>query len=88
MIVKKYIQEFEKLGFGMFVHFGLYSVVGKGAWAKVCLGIPDVEYSALPDRFNPKTDWAVELVRAAKGAGCRYITLTARHHEGFSLNVH
>ena len=35
MIVKKYIQDFEKLGFGMFVHFGLYSVLGKGEWAKL-----------------------------------------------------
>ncbi len=85
MIIKKYIQDFEKLGFGMFVHFGLYSMVGKGEWAKVCLGISDEEYSALPDRFNPKAGWAAELVDTAKKAGCRYITLTTRHHDGFSL---
>ena len=85
MIIKKYIQDFEKLGFGMFVHFGLYSVVGKGEWAKACLGIPDEEYLALPGRFDPKAGWAAELVDAAKKAGCRYITLTTRHHDGFSL---
>ena len=85
MIIKKYIQDFEKLGFGMFVHFGLYSVVGKGEWAKACLGIPDEEYSALPGRFDPKAGWAAELADAAKRAGCRYITLTTRHHDGFSL---
>ena len=33
MIVKQYIKEFEKLGFGMFVHFGAYSVIGRGEWA-------------------------------------------------------
>lgn len=85
MIVKKYIQDFEKLGFGMFVHFGLYSVLGKGEWAKLLHSIPDEEYEALAKEFNPKPDWAEELVRTAKGAGCRYITLTTRHHDGFSL---
>lgn len=85
MIVKEYIRNFEKLGFGMFVHFGLYSVLGKGEWAKCCLGITDEEYEKLPGRFDPKPEWARELVTAAKGAGCRYITLTTRHHDGFSL---
>ena len=85
MIIEKYIRDFEKLGFGMFVHFGLYSVLGKGEWAKQCLGIPEKEYEALTGAFNPKPDWARELVKAAKGAGCKYITLTTRHHDGFSL---
>ncbi len=85
MIVKQYIKEFEKLGFGMFVHFGLYSVLEKGEWALECLKVPAEEYALLPGRFNPKPEWARELAAAAKGAGCRYITLTTRHHEGFSL---
>lgn len=85
MIIKKYIQDFEKLGFGMFVHFGLYSVLGKGEWAKTCLNIPDEEYETLPERFNPKPEWAQELAKTAKAAGCKYITLTTRHHDGFSL---
>lgn len=85
MIVKEYIRNFERMGFGMFVHFGLYSVLGKGAWAKSCLKIADEEYEALADRFDPKPEWAEELVQAAREAGCKYITLTARHHDGFSL---
>lgn len=85
MIVKKYIQDFEKLGFGMFVHFGLYSILGKGEWAKFSLGVPDEEYAALPGLFQPRREWAAELAAAAKGAGCKYITLTTRHHDGFSL---
>ena len=85
MIVKKYIQDFEKLGFGMFVHFGLYSVLGKGEWAKLSHSIPDADYEVLTKEFNPGREWAKELVRTAKGAGCRYITLTTRHHDGFSL---
>ncbi len=85
MIVKQYIKDFEKLGFGMFVHFGLYSVYGKGEWAKLLLQVPDEEYDALIPQFRPKPDWAKELAAAAANAGCRYMTLTTRHHDGFSL---
>lgn len=84
MIVKQYIKDFEKLGFGMFVYFGLYSVLGKGEWAKQMHGISDEEYLSLTEQFDPKPDWAMELARTARDAGCRYITLTARHHDGFS----
>lgn len=85
MIIKQYIKDFEKLGFGMFVHFGLYSMLGTGEWTKHNLSISDEEYEALTTKFDPKPDWAIELVRTAKNAGCKYITLTTRHHDGFSL---
>lgn len=85
MIVKQYIKDFEKLGFGMFVHFGLYSVIGMGEWSKKSRDIPWEEYLKTLDTFYPKADWAQELVLAAKGASCKYITLTTRHHDGFSL---
>ena len=85
MIVKEYIKNFEKLGFGMFVHFGLYSILGKGEWSKCVYNIPDEEYEPLAKEFNPDKDWAKNLVATAKAAGCKYITLTTRHHDGFSL---
>ena len=85
MIVEKRIKEFEKHGFGMFVHFGLYSVIGKCEWAKYSLNIPWDEYLKTLDSFSPQKNWAEELVLTAKEAGCRYITLTTRHHDGFSL---
>lgn len=85
MIVKEYIKEFETLGFGMFVHFGAYSLLGKGEWAKHTHNISYDEYDKYVEAFNPKKDWAKELVATAKGAGCKYITLTTRHHDGFSL---
>lgn len=85
MIIKQYIKDFENLGFGMFVHFGLYSVLGKGEWAMHLLNIPDEEYFKLAETFQPAPDWAEHLVTAAKNAGCRYITLTTRHHDGYSL---
>lgn len=85
MIVEKRVLEFEKLGFGMFVHFGLYSQLGKGEWAQKTLDIPREEYEKLAKTFCPETDWAEKLVAAAKEAGCKYITITTRHHDGYSL---
>lgn len=85
MIVKEYIKRFEKLGFGMFVHFGPYSVVGKGEYVKYMHKMPWEEYMTYVQKFIPKKDWAEELVKVAKNAGVRYITLTTRHHDGFSL---
>ena len=85
MIVNSYIKEFEKLGFGMFVHFGAYSVYGHGEWAKACLKISDETYEGYVNAFCPKESWAQELAEAAASAGCKYITLTTRHHDGFSL---
>lgn len=86
MITKQYIKDFEKLGFGMFVHFGLYSILGTGEWTmKYCDGVSDKAYLSLVEQFDPKSNWAKELVKTAKHAGCKYITLTTRHHDGFSL---
>ena len=85
MIIKQYIKDFEKLGFGMFVHFGLYSQMACGEWVQELYGIETAEYQKLTDTFCPREDWAVELARTAKKAGCKYINITTRHHDGFSL---
>lgn len=84
MIVKDYIKRFEKYGIGLFVHFGLYSENAKGEWAYGRNTTPE-QYATLIDRFLPDDDWAEELAITAKAAGCKYITLTTRHHDGFSL---
>lgn len=81
----QYIYDFKKLGFGLFVHFGLYSVLGKGEWAKNVYQIPNEEYDKLTKKFNPTKNWAKNLVKTAKNSGAKYITLTTRHHDGFSL---
>lgn len=69
----------------MFVHFGPYSVYGHGEWAKSCLKISDETYESYVNAFCPKESWAQELAETAASAGCKYITLTTRHHDGFSL---
>ena len=82
----EYIENFEKLGFGLFVHFGLYSKVGKGEWyLHLNPRANSATYERLSKRFHIRKNWAKELVKTAKSAGCRYITLTTRHHDGFSL---
>ena len=80
-----YIKEFEKLGFGLFVHFGLYSIVAKGEWYEQVYNVDKNEYHKLSKRFKVSKNWATNLVRSAKKAGAKYITLTTRHHDGFSL---
>ena len=81
----EYIENFKKLGFGLFVHFGVYSQIKKGEWYKFSYSLEDEKYNSLIKGFNVKKSWAKELVKTAKKAGAKYITLTARHHDGFSL---
>lgn len=82
----KHIENFERLGFGLFVHFGLYSVVGKGEWYLHLNSTADkAKYENLTKKFRVNKNWAKNLVKTAKNAGCKYITLTTRHHDGFSL---
>ncbi len=84
-VPEKRISDFEKLGFGMFIHWGLYSQLGKGEWAMHIHKIPKSEYRRLADTFTASKFDARKIARTAKSAGMKYITLTTRHHEGFSL---
>ncbi len=74
-----------KARFGMFVHFGLYSLLGRNEWVQVQENIPVDEYALLADRFNPKPGAPREWAKLAKAAGMKYMVMTTRHHEGFSL---
>ena len=79
------VAAFEKLGFGMFVHWGLYSQLGQGEWSMSIRNLDRKEYEKLQQTFTAADFNAEELARIAKNAGMKYITLTTRHHEGFSL---
>ncbi len=76
---------FHKARFGMFVHFGLYAIPGRGEWVMYRERIPTDEYAKLADRFNPKKFDADEWVSIAKQAGMKYMVVTTRHHDGFCL---
>jgi len=76
---------FQDAKFGLFVHWGIYSVLGAGEWVMQVRGIPAADYEKLPDFFNPIDFDAEEWVSLVKAAGMRYITITAKHHDGFAM---
>ncbi len=71
--------------FGMFIHWGLYSILGRGEWVLYQEHMPFIEYARLADRFTPKQYDPSEWVALAKQAGMKYVVLTTRHHDGFCL---
>jgi alpha-L-fucosidase len=71
--------------FGLFIHWGLYAIPGRGEWVQWNEQIPVEEYARLADQFNPTQFDADAWAGIAKAAGTKYVVLTARHHDGFSL---
>jgi len=76
---------FQNAKFGMFIHWGVYSVLGDGEWVMNNRGIPISEYEKLPSQFNPTEFNPAEWVALAKEAGMKYITITSKHHDGFAM---
>jgi len=81
----KCIEWWRDAKFGMFIHWGIYSLLGKGEWVMYNERIPVKEYEKLAARFNPTQFNADEWVKLAKEAGMKYIVITAKHHDGFSM---
>jgi alpha-L-fucosidase len=79
------MQWWHQAKFGMFIHWGLYSVLGRHEWVMENEGIPVPEYEQLAKRFTPKPNAARDWARLAKKAGQKYMVLTTKHHEGFCL---
>jgi len=69
--------------FGMFIHWGLYSVIGQHEWAKEVEGVPIPQYELLAKHFTPKPNAARAWAKLAKAAGQKYMVMTTKHHEGF-----
>ena len=76
---------FQNARFGLFVHWGVYSILGDGEWVMNNQNISISEYEKLPTFFNPIDYDPVEWVSMVKEAGMKYITITSRHHDGFSM---
>ena len=74
-----------KARFGMFIHFGLYSQVGRNEWSMSLENYPIAEYEKLAQTFNPRPGAPREWAQLAVKAGMKYMVMTTRHHEGFSL---
>jgi alpha-L-fucosidase len=76
---------FQDVRFGMFIHWGLYALIGRGEWVMHNESIPVPEYEKLVPQFNPVKFDAEEWVRIAADAGQKYLVITSRHHDGFSM---
>ncbi|MDO5971922.1 alpha-L-fucosidase [Flavivirga aquimarina] len=76
---------FQDMKFGMFIHWGVYSVLGDGEWVMYQQKIKLDTYKKLTKFFNPEDFDAEEWVQIAKSAGMKYITITSRHHDSFSM---
>jgi len=70
---------------GVMVHFGLYSIPGKGEWYEYSDKVPAARYAELAEQFRPRHFDADTWAALAKAAGARYMVMTARHHDGFAL---
>lgn len=71
--------------FGMFIHWGTYSLAGRHEWVKKRERIDDETYQKYFDNFNPDLYNPREWAKLAKAAGMKYAVITSKHHEGFTL---
>src|SRR5215467_16378798 len=77
--------EFQDMKFGLFIHWGVYSVLGDGEWVLHNRKLQLHDYERLPSFFDPEKFDAKAWVALAKAAGMKYITITSRHHDGFAM---
>ena len=78
-------EEFRDKGFGIFIHWGIYSMLGSGEWVLNDPNIFHHEYKDLAGGFYPSKFDAAEWVSAIKKSGAKYLCITTRHHDGFSM---
>lgn len=78
-------KEFSDMKFGIFLHWGIYSMFGQGEWYLHNANLDNKEYAKAARGFYPAHFDAKEWVSAIKASGAKYITITSRHHDGFSL---
>lgn len=77
-------KQFSDSRFGIFIHWGIYSMFGQGEWY-LNDGITSAEYAKAARGFYPADFSAAEWVTAIKNSGAKYITITSRHHDGFAM---
>ena len=81
----KRMEWYRNARFGMFIHWGLYSIPARGEWVRSTERMPETEYMRYFEEFDPKNYDPRAWAKAAKAAGMQYVVLTAKHHDGFCL---
>lgn len=81
----KRTQWYRDARFGMFIHWGIYSIPARGEWLRSNEEMPKEEYEVFADEFTAENYNPKEWARLAKKAGMKYAVLTAKHHDGFCL---
>lgn len=84
-VYNKRVEWFKHDRFGMFIHWGLYSIPARGEWIRSTEQMSIEDYQQYYDEFNPVDYDPKEWARLAKEAGMKYVVLTAKHHDGFCL---
>lgn len=79
------LEWFKNAKFGLMMHYGLYSQLGRGEWVMLREKIPVAKYEKLKGTFNPSRFDADKITDLALDAGMKYVTFTSKHHEGFCL---
>jgi alpha-L-fucosidase len=82
---QKRTEWFREARFGMFIHWGLYSIPARGEWVRSVEQIPLEEYQRYFEEFNPVRYDPKEWAKICKNAGMKYAVLTAKHHDGYCL---
>lgn len=78
-------EAFQDMKFGVFIHWGIYSMMADGEWVMNTKNINHMEYARLAEGFYPSKFDAAKWVSDVKAAGAKYICITSRHHDGFSM---
>ncbi|MBT4821816.1 MAG: alpha-L-fucosidase precursor, partial [Lentisphaerae bacterium] len=78
-------QWFRDAKYGLFLHYGLYSLVGRHEWVQLKEQIPVAEYAKLKDQFTADKFDAMYIAEFAKDCGMKYVNITTRHHDSFCL---
>ncbi|MFA6292846.1 MAG: alpha-L-fucosidase [Victivallales bacterium] len=79
------LEWFRKARFGMFIHWGLYSIIGRHEWVREHERWTTSDYAKIADLWHPEMGAPRKWAKLAAESGCKYMVMTTKHHEGFCL---